>query len=98
MSKHTPGPWKICLASDLYIEPDRGSDIYQRPLCRVLPNFPVGTNAANARLIAAAPDLLRMCKVVRDYWEALEDQTDHLHNHPLADIKAAITKAEKGEP
>lgn len=91
MSKHTPGPWKICLASDLYIEPDRGSDIYQRPLCRVLPNFPVGTNAANARLIAAAPDLLTQLKAL-----VVQIEFNPGRIVPPA-VFAAITKAEKGE-
>ena len=57
-TKHTPGPWEI-----------KGSYIMAGKVCTASPHGPVGTyddvneeHQANARLIAAAPDLLATLK------------------------------------
>jgi len=51
MSKHTPGPWMIDKAGDIYAgEPSEGTRVD-------VMNY-WGTDGANAHLIAAAPDLL----------------------------------------
>ena len=53
--KHTPGPWKvITLDGHTYINPDRDSGEYAL-IARIQQNG----NQANARLIAAAPELLK---------------------------------------
>ncbi len=72
--KHTPGPWNT-------IKRDRLTEI--RPACSPLPvvnwqgfddsNRPLDEHRANARLIAAAPDLLEVC---RKTLEALNDWND----------------------
>lgn len=57
MSKHTPGPWHIGVRqpnSDKFIYGQNGEEIAN---CDRLTNFP-DVNLANARLIAAAPELL----------------------------------------
>ena len=57
MTKHTPGPWMICYWSDggaRYIGPDNTQWV-----ARIAEdNIPEDIRLANARLIAAAPDLL----------------------------------------
>lgn len=62
MPQHTPGPWMItqypALAPMVYAEPTAGE---MRPICQG--HSPSeAEDAANARLIAAAPDLLMLAK------------------------------------
>lgn len=81
-SKHTPGPWRI--HSD-YIESDTGYEV-----CQVKTNHPrnADTQAANARLIAAAPDLLKACQSAERHGLLPEFTCDKL--------RAAIAKATGG--
>lgn len=70
-AKHTPGPWQVVNSTPQ--RPSRalvcaeGVDIYNAPLC-------VET-AANARLIAAAPDLHNACEEAYNYLIAAETDT-----------------------
>ena len=85
MSKHTPGPWAIYVnaPSDIVIR-KMSKDGYE--LCSIAR---VSSGYANARLIAAAPELL----------EALADCVEHMHwtqpqgEAALKKAKAAIAKA-----
>lgn len=95
MSKHTPGPWSLF---------DDGSEVHDRIVGPVVgvkgmtatvaraafgirPNQEV---AANARLIAAAPDLLAACESVIDGLASMGcDWGDEQH----AIVSAAIRKA-----
>ena len=82
MSKHTPGPWEYLGHSWVQTADDK-----KTPIANF--NFFAATEA-NARLIAAAPELL----------EALQDMvSDHasLSAATLAFARAAIAKA-TGEP
>jgi hypothetical protein len=54
-SKHTPGPWRYQESSDAYTHIVRAGENYF--ICQ-LPQDTSGKAEANARLIAAAPDLL----------------------------------------
>lgn len=93
-SKHTPGPWEVqsytnykgwsvwandrgCIAEGCIAE--RWYDADQQP----------DELKANARLIAAAPELLEACKVALVYPQV-----------PVVEkaLRAAIAKAERGEP
>jgi len=96
-SKHTPGPWRYSeLGSEgAMIYPDYG-DIRERgrAICRVDMRDTL-TDFANARLIAAAPELLEAVEAASDYFhdftESDQEETD------LAKLmRAAIAKA-KGE-
>jgi hypothetical protein len=94
MSKHTPGPWKTDFkissnAGRVAIEPDIAiiyvqSNRYDGEQSK--------TRLANAALIAAAPDLLTVCKELAEsaaYWsdyDVLLGTVDRLN--------AAIAKAE----
>lgn len=62
MSNHTPGPWEYGRTSS---DDDR-FDIYQAQtgwtIARTVNNSHVDCRPANAKLIAAAPDLLSACE------------------------------------
>jgi len=80
MSKHTPGPWKVHLVDGALIVDDAGWEVAEA-------SGDYDTDAdrmeANARLIAAAPDLLAALKHARSQMQ-----------HPDELIDAAIDKAE----
>ena len=94
-ARHTPGPW-FAVGYQVEIESDTVADI-----CTTNANlFGQGglhddaRAMANARLIAAAPDMLEMLEVARDSLEVsnYEGEEDEV----LAAIRAAIADA-KGE-
>lgn len=60
--KHTPGPWHLSSKGDgrTYVE---GGDTADDIAC-LLMDHAQSENNANARLIAAAPDLLAACKAI----------------------------------
>jgi gentisate 1,2-dioxygenase len=90
MSKHTPGPWKIVDAwNDHMVEGQNGEEI-------IWQDGPHGTptiNEANARLIAAAPDLLEALENLADY---VDERAGDNECRPIENARAAIAKA-KGE-
>ena len=62
MSKHTPGPWKV-VGTEIWgarVKIASGRGAYDEKDRQ--------KNKANARLIAAAPDLLKVCKVALVKW------------------------------
>lgn len=86
-SAHTPGPWKLEEKFDgSYIVPEKTTPQERQDYgevviaCLLRPN-----KEANARLIAAAPDLLAACLL------ALEEGDDYI---ALEAIKKAVTKAQ----
>jgi len=87
MSAHTPAPWT---ASDNAIY---GSSGLIKPLIAYLDDRFADEEAANnARLIAAAPDLLAALQMVNRVWS--HDQTANLApDSPVAIVRAAIAKA-----
>jgi len=85
MSKHTPGPWKVkdcrpdVSTRQVWTDESRGS---------VMIATTGGTDKeANARLIAAAPDLLEALRCVQGHY-AIEG------THLGRQVDAAIAKAE----
>lgn len=97
MSKHTPGPWHIDDASYGQIVCSRTSDV------AVVRNTGGLPHHGNARLIAAAPELL---EALRDALAAMEHMgdvmngmdivtdEDEAHFPAFAKARAAIAKAE----
>lgn len=82
-AKYTPGPWGY------EYEPDGDNHwIWSAGGDRVATAFPFSTRTtkANARLIAAAPELLEACKSAE--WNSLD-----LPAHTTALLRAAIAKA-----
>ena len=102
MSAHTPGPWDVhyCAADTLEIHPlaDEDGDTVIADICPQDCREPVtdaATRGANARLIAAAPELLAALRSARA-WVA---QYAELRGHEAASasmlrvIDPAIAKA-----
>ena len=84
---HTAGPWaQAHHKGDLYV---RGADALESVVCqiRIYHGAESYESAANARLIAAAPDLLAACKLALGAFER-NDAID------WGEIEAAIQKAE----
>jgi hypothetical protein len=80
MSKHTPGPWEVEDDTDeVIVSRDPEANGFQIVAKTYGPD-----DAANARLIAAAPDLLAALKHVRDIYADIEI------------VRDAIAKAEGG--
>lgn len=56
-AKHTPGPWRMKISVDQMSDP--GTTIYHRGMCGVYCDADAhGDDEADARLIAAAPEML----------------------------------------
>ena len=94
MSKHTPGPWVVGNQDPLNFGVQRGCGT--EPIGFVYgPSFPehseVGQRAlANARLIAAAPELLEALQYMLNVCPAIDAQGEEAHYQ----ARAAIAKAE----
>ena len=81
MSGHTPGPWKV--TPDSWVMTDTNPSQGIAKIITHVVGFP-----ENARLIAAAPDLLEACR------KALAILHYHNSNVTAASVEAAIAKAE----
>ena len=87
MNKHTPGPWEIAKSGRVY-------SLKHGPIADVLEQ----NSYVNARLIAAAPDLLAACEVVagdiegylRDDWDGNTEGWTAL----LDQLRIALAKGE----
>ena len=100
MAEHTPGPWKVTTNLDYWVERvnfEGGEGEFKGiALCGDI-HWPNSNETqfeweANARLIAAAPDLLEACKEFVRKCEAGEARSTRSYN----EMRAAITKAEGG--
>ncbi len=84
-NKHTPGPWK--LSANQFVKGSiYGSDSY------LIASVSIGQSEyeANAKLIAAAPELLAACEMALPY---LELPSNEITRADFEQIKAAIKKA-----
>ena len=96
--KHTPGPWERCalhvakgniVVASCY--KDNDTSVMQRPKGN-------GECLANARLIAAAPDLLEACKAVLLWAKTPGNHGGNPYCHEFVKLAvSAIKKAEGGE-
>lgn len=92
-TKHTPGPW---FADNGYVQDDGHLEVATCP-----DNRNIFETNANARLIAAAPELLSLLKQLHDFVAHVPGETDvttmcsQTHYRNLVfDITQAIAKAE----
>jgi hypothetical protein len=90
-AQHTPGPWIWGPNARLYADP-------YIPECQRICNVSLNKTTAlcwdekDAKLIAAAPDLLAALQMVNRIWS--HDQTANLDpESPVAIVRAAINKA-----
>lgn len=91
-SKHTPGPWKVgSVAKTAGITVWRGTPPINNDYARICRNV---RNLEDARLIAAAPELLEACKEVEAWW--LREGKENFVGAPVGIfmLRAAIAKAE----
>jgi hypothetical protein len=74
-SKHTPGPWRVEDVTEVVAKIPTGETL---SVCltadvELWDDYRGGKNAANARLIAASPDLLAACEAFEE-WLRREDE------------------------
>jgi hypothetical protein len=100
MSKHTQGPWKVTEDARVFSESARE---WNRTFNANTPAFIAACsgNAANARLIAAAPDLLEAAVLATGYVQASIDMATSpdfklAATDALAKLRAALAAA-RGE-
>lgn len=95
MSKHTPGPWKVNTQPEGTVVWLNGSAGYE---LRDPTGFGHKANPADARLIAAAPDLLEAAKAAAAFiaQRSRPGKSDPLADRTMATIQAALNKAEQG--
>jgi hypothetical protein len=84
---HTPGPWGVAIYNG---KPAVSRDTEMGGL------IAVGVTAADARLIAAAPDMLAVLKSIPEWFEMwLPDAIGPAEQALLEKVTAAIVKAER---
>jgi len=88
MNTFTPGPWKV-LAGTI-IE----TDDHDEKWIATVPEIPFYETRANARLIAAAPELLESCEKLLGAIECWIANPEDV----VANARAAIAKAKGEEP
>lgn len=89
MNTHTPAPWGLVQDGDVYVRLSNDNVIR---CMDERSDVATGEDYANARLIAAAPDLLAALQLVNRIWS--HDQTANLApDSPVAIVRAAIAKA-----
>lgn len=95
MSNHTPGPWNVSRKKLGTIEHTDPSGLVDT--VAFTSGDTSGSPSANARLIAAAPDLLAACEVVWDSCDAEGRIMLPANGKTITELRSAIAKA-KGEP
>lgn len=84
--KHTPGPWEITYGTKVLAIRSRGALGY----LATTSEYNRDEQLANARLIAAAPEMLAALKSVCNYLDGMKGP----FNHELLNLKDVIAKAE----
>lgn len=106
MTKHTPGPWKVMerwRGLITIVDPsqalargqlaDLPTDGLDTPLVKIVGGMrDHDENIANAHLIATAPDLLAVCKLMVDEWDNGDDDSDW--PRIIDNMRIIIAKAE----
>ena len=93
---HTPGPWHVCdpdVAVNAFIVVDEGNISIADCGCFS------GNREANARLIAAAPDLLDALKMVQrsTEWPTMESETQDAVSAAISRATGEDSPANEGE-
>lgn len=91
-AQHTPGPWYIGMRPGpmIYGDAPRGAQVADMSG----PLIPADENSANARLIAAAPDLLAALREIADLPGYVRGSALEM---AVQTARAAIAKAEGGQ-
>jgi len=95
--KHTPGPWKQHPYEKKAIVGDRGDKV-THDIAHICQTGKQATIEANARLIAAAPEMLAALKRIMVIFEREGIGSDEEESEPLYnDIKTIINRIEGRE-
>ncbi len=89
-AEHTQGPWHLVISETYKYQIDVIPEGECSPICVVYGSIDDGENGANARLIAAAPDLLEALGHVIGYFDGWRG--DYINQ-----AYAALSKANGGE-
>ena len=91
---HTPGPWKLNRTYGTLVESESGRTIAAANCCQACGYDPEisAENQANARLIAAAPEMLFALRYVLLFVERKEKEEGGCAGY-VREIRAAIAKA-----
>ena len=95
MTKHTPGPWEVVGGTIIQTADERRKWVAEVPAASSIHETFI-TDRANARLIAAAPQLLEACEEAlsftktMDGWAGRESTTSRC-------LRAAIAKSKGGD-
>lgn len=91
-AKHTPGPWRVGDAAHTVFGPPNGNPAP----ARIADITDKGHRHANARLIAAAPELLEACEglfyIIKES-DFLSEMLEDIVDKAMQDAQAAIRKA-----
>jgi hypothetical protein len=92
--KHTPGPWRVSDTINRRINiRNAGNQLGESAICMLPEGRIERERGANARLIAAAPELLAALEWAMSQ---IDDDLDLDHQNAVSAARAAIAKA-KGE-
>ena len=103
MSKHTPGPWfaqdtRLVGGQVAVVGPNHDRKAGEQGVMVVAHvNGRSGEQGANARLIAAAPDLLAACELTLAHLTSAAHRETKIIPPVLAALRAAIAKATGGD-
>ncbi len=93
-AQHTPGPWMVEPDEDgLFLVVDES-----REMDYIYIDQQQDNREANARLIAAAPEMLAALEVVVESWTSQFERNGHLAPDWCKQARAAIAKATGSKP
>lgn len=97
-AQHTPGPWHVWPDSFERFGPEETPDVYvgnaSEHSALILSQGLPGQVEANARLIAAAPEMLTALRDAENWLGELDAGPDTGAQALIAELRAAIAKAE----
>lgn len=96
-AKHTPGPWEVREQWYIGVEGDPYS-LAEVKSCRTVPASNAAEHAANALLIAAAPDLYAALKEIIEHPAAFSDGANRLWSQAQAALAKATSSAASAAP
>lgn len=105
-SAHTPGPWEFGSGDDYYIRAESYPKAFPHHFksddlgdyLALVGNRTKDFGEANARLMAAAPDLLSALEAITDQLERIGDPRPGKDGPFIDDARAAIAKARWRDP
>lgn len=97
MSKHTPGPWIVRNRDSVYAKSGRFVADCELTPYTARPKPPIGEDAANATLIAAAPAMYEALSMAQATIERLQRHAPGSALGTLDVISKALAQADGGE-